>query len=65
MKNIVVHFNMGNRFDFQLINVTKDKYIAFASLTEIHDKYLCIYFEVNKSVSNTIVKLNTIFEQVE
>ena len=65
MKNIVVHFNMGNRSDFQLINVTKNKYIAFASLTEIHDKYLCIYFEVNKSVSNTIVKLNTIFEQVE
>ena len=62
MKNITVHFDMKNRSEFQLINVTKNKYIAFASLTEIHDKYLCIYFKANKSVSNTIIKLNTIFE---
>jgi hypothetical protein len=62
MKNITVHFDIKNRSEFQLINVTKNKYIAFASLTEIHDKYLCIYFKANKSVSNTIIKLNTIFE---
>lgn len=62
MKNIIVHFNMGIRSEFQLINVTKNKYIAFASLTEIHDKYLCIYFEANKSVCNTIIKLNSVFE---
>ena len=62
MKNIIVHFTMGIRSEFQLINVTNNKYIAFASLTEIHDKYLCIYFEANKSVSNTIIKLNSVFE---
>ena len=62
MKNFIVHLNMGNRSDFQLINVAKNRYIAFTSLTEAHDKILCIYFEENKYVSNTILKLNTVFE---
>ena len=62
MKNFIIHFNIGNRSDFQLINVAKNMYIAFSSLTEIHDKYLCIYFEAKKPVSDTILKLNTVFE---
>ena len=61
-KNFIVHFNMGNKSDFQLINVAKNRYIAFTSLTEAHDKILCIYFEENKYVSNTILKLNSVFE---
>ena len=52
-------FNRGNRSDFQLINITK--YIAFASLTQVYDKYLCICFGANKSVNNTLIKPNTVF----
>ena len=62
MKNLITHSNIGNRSDFQLINVAKNKYVAFTSLTEIHDKYLCIYFEAKESVSDTMLKLNTVFE---
>ena len=61
MKNIFIDFNVENRSDFQIINVQNNKYIAIFSLTETHDKYLCIYFETKKPV-NTILKLNTIFE---
>jgi hypothetical protein len=61
MKNIFINFNVENKSDFQIINVQKDKYVAIFSLTETHDKYLCIYFETKKPV-NTILKLNTIFE---
>jgi hypothetical protein len=62
MKNFITHFSEGKRSDFQLINVAKNMYIAFTSLNEIHDKYLCIYFEANKSVRDIILKLNTVFE---
>ena len=62
MKNFIIHFNIGNRSDFQIINVTKNRYVAIFSLTETNDKYLCIYFESKKSVSDTILKLNTVFE---
>jgi hypothetical protein len=62
MKNLITHSNIGNRSDFQLINVAKDKYIAFTSLTEIHNKYLCIYFEAKESLNDIMLKLNTVFE---
>ncbi len=62
MRNFIINFGMGNRSDFQLINVTKNRYIAFTSLTEAHDKFLCIYFEENRYVSNTMLKLNAVFE---
>ena len=62
MKNFIIRFNMGNISDFQLINVAKNRYIAFTSLTEVDDKILCICFEENKYVSNTMLKLNTVFE---
>jgi hypothetical protein len=62
MKNFITRFNMGNRSCFQLLDVAKNKYIAFSSLTEMHDKYLCIYFEAKKPVSDTILKLDTVFE---
>jgi len=61
MKNSITCINMESRSYFQLIDVAKNKYIAFSSLTDIHDKYLCIYFEANKSVSDTILKLYTVF----
>ena len=62
MNNFITHFSMGKRSDFQLINVAKNKYVAFPSLTDIRDKYLCIYFEANNSVRDIILKLNTVFE---
>ncbi len=44
-KNVLIHSNSIMKSDFQLINVDDNRYIAFVSLNENQDKYLCIYFE--------------------
>ena len=61
MKSFITRFNMGYRSHFQLIDVAKNKYIAFSTLTEMHNKNLCIYFKAKRPVSNTILKLDIVF----
>ncbi len=73
-KNILIHSNSIIKSDFQLINVDNNTYIvihycntyiAFVSLNENQDKYLCIYFESYPPLYNVLLKLNTIFDCVE
>jgi hypothetical protein len=64
-KNILIHSNSILKSDFQLINVDNNAYIAFVSLNENQDKYLCIYFESYPPLYDVLLKLNTIFDCVE
>ncbi len=64
-KNILIHSNSIIKSDFQLINVDNNTYIAFVSLNENQDKYLCIYFESYPPLYDVLLKLNTIFDCVE
>ncbi|MBA3749504.1 MAG: hypothetical protein H0X03_01140 [Nitrosopumilus sp.] len=61
-KNILLNSNLVKRSVFQLININKYRYIAFATLTEDQDKSLCIYIRTHNSVYKTLIKLNTLFE---
>ena len=61
-KKNCLHSNLFDKSDFQLINIFKNIFIAFAPITEEQDKYLCIYFESSISLHKTFLKLNTIFE---
>ncbi len=64
-KNTLTHSNSIIKSDFQLINVDNNIYIAFVSLNENQDKYLCIYFESYPPLYDVLLKLNTIFDCVE
>jgi hypothetical protein len=61
-KNILLNSNLVKRSVFQLITIHKYGYIAFATLTEDHDKSLCIYIKTHNSLHKTLIKLNTLFE---
>ncbi len=64
-KNTLIHSKLVIRSAFQFINVNNGGYIAFVSLTENQDKYLCIYFEPYNPLYYILLKLNTVFECVE
>ena len=61
-KNTVFHSKLFEISDFHLICVTDNTYIAFTSLTQDLDKYLCIYFMVHGSLNKILSKINTIFD---
>jgi hypothetical protein len=61
-KNTVFHSKLFEISDFHLICVTNNTYIAFTSLTQELDKYLCIYFKVHGSLNEILSKINTIFD---
>jgi hypothetical protein len=48
-KNTVFHPKLFEISDFHLICVTDNTYIAFTSLTQELDEYLCIYFKMHGS----------------
>jgi hypothetical protein len=60
--NAVFHSKISDLSDFQFICVGKNTFIAFAPLTEEHDKFLCIYFRAYGPIKDIILKLDTIFE---
>ncbi len=60
--NTFLYSNLFSTSNFQLFYINKNLFIAFASLTEEQDKYLCIYFDSSTSLHKTLLKLNTIFE---
>jgi len=61
-KNTVFHSTLFETSDFHLICVTDNTYIAFTSLTQDLDEYLCIYFKVHGSLNEILSKINTIFD---
>jgi len=61
-KNTVFHSKLFGTSDFHLNCVTDNTYIAFTSLTQNLDKYLCIYFKVHGSLNEILSKINTIFD---
>ena len=61
-KKNIHHCNLFDESDFQLINISKNKFIAFAPITERQDKYLCLYFESSAPLHKTLLNFNTIFE---
>lgn len=60
--NSVFHSKISEMSDFQFVCVGKNTFIAFASLTEEHDKFLCIYFRLYGPIKDIALKLDTIFE---
>ena len=64
-KNTIFYSKLFEKSDFQLICVSENTYIAFTSLTEELDKYLCIYFKVHGSINEIICKLDTVFDYAE
>ncbi len=46
---------------FQLVKINEDEMIAFIPITEQKDKYLYVYIYYSNSLSNTLLKLNSIF----
>lgn len=64
-KNVLIHSNSIMNSDFHLINIDNNRYIAFVSLNENQDKYLCIYFESYPPLYDILSKLNTMFECVK
>ncbi len=64
-KNTIFYSKLFEKSDFQLICVSNNTYIAFTSLTEELDKYLCIYFKVHDSINEIIYKLITLFDYSE
>jgi hypothetical protein len=64
-KNILIHSNSIMKTDFQLVNVDNNRYIAFVSLNENQDTYLCIYFESYPPLNDVLLKLNTMFDCIE
>ena len=63
-KNILLHSKSVIKSDFKFINVKNGGYVAFVSLTENEDKYLCVYFEPYPFY-DVLLKLNAVFECVE
>ncbi len=61
-KKNIQHSILFDESYFQLINISKNKFIAFAPITERQDKYLCLYFESSASLYKTLLNFNTIFE---
>jgi hypothetical protein len=61
-KKNIHHSNLFDESDFQLINISKNKFIAFTPITERQDKYLCLYFKSSVSLHKTLLNFNTIFE---
>jgi hypothetical protein len=61
-KNTVFHSKLIETSDFHLICVTDNTYIAFTSLTQELDEYLCIYFKVRGSLNEILSTINTIFD---
>jgi len=61
-KNTVFHSKLFETSDFNLICVTDNTYIAFTSLTQELDEYLCIYFKVHGSLNEILSTINTIFD---
>ncbi len=64
-KNTIFYSKLFEKSDFQLICVSENTYIAFTSLTEELDKYLCIYFKAYGSINEIICKLDTVFDYAE
>jgi len=64
-KNTLSHSKLIDSSDFHLICIRENTFIAFTSLTEESDKYLCIYFKVNVSVNDVLPILNMIFDYNE
>lgn len=64
-KNTIFYSKLFGKSDFQLICVSENTYIAFTSLTEDLDKYLCIYFKMYGSINEIIYKLDTVFDYAE
>lgn len=62
--NILIYSNSVTKSDLQLINVDNNIYVAFVSLNENQDKYLCIYFESYPPLYDLLLKLNTILDCV-
>ena len=64
-KNTLFHSKLFDSSDFHLICIRENTFIAFTSLTEESDKYLCIYFKVYVSVNDVLPKLDMIFDYHE
>jgi hypothetical protein len=64
-KNTVFSSKFFEVSDFYLICISDNTYIAFTSLTQESDKFLCIYFKVHGSLNEILSKLNTIFDYNE
>lgn len=64
-KDTVFHFKIFEMSDFQFVCTDENKFIAFAPLTEEHDKFLCIYFKRSSHINYIVSKINTIFEYNE
>ena len=64
-RNTIFYSKLFEKSDFQLICISDNTYIAFTSLTEELDKYLCIYFNVHGSINEIISKLDTVFDYAE
>ena len=61
-KNTLFHSKLFDSSDFHLICLRENTFIAFTSLTEESDKYLCIYFKAYISVNDVLPKLDMIFD---
>jgi hypothetical protein len=64
-RDVVLYSNSVLKSDFQLIGLYNNMHIAFVTLNENQDKYLCIYFESCNPIQDVLLKLNTIFEYID
>lgn len=63
--NAIFHSTLFEVSDFQFICVGKNAFIGFTPLTEEQDEFLCVYFRLYGSISEIVLKLNTVFEYNE
>lgn len=63
--NSIFHSTLYEVSDFQFICVGKNAFIGFTPLTEEQDEFLCVYFRLYGSISEILLKLNTVFEYNE